>query len=405
MDDYVGRVVMSRNNSDLSAQQRLSVKRATERANRRSCYPEDMGFLPFSRKFTDASVELKTPWLAEYFRFRSRNPEASQVEVHDVLDSLGGDSSELASRFRGALLGLAIGDALGTTLEFAERDRRTIADMVGGGPFHLKPGDWTDDTSMACCLAYSLIKSQGFNARHVMEAFSYWYQYGAYSPTGECFDIGITTRMAIDDFLRTGNPYAGSTDPQTAGNGSIMRLAPVVLFYSSNFEQALHFAAESSKLTHGATEAVDACRYFAAILWGALAGVPKEILLGDCYAPIPSYWDSHPLSPSVEKIAKGSYKKKSRDQISSTGYVIDTLEAALWAFYNNDGFEPGALAATNLAGDADTIGAVFGQLAGAYYGEMRLPIRWIVNVHAAHGFYHFAQDLLPGSAASESAAS
>jgi ADP-ribosyl-[dinitrogen reductase] hydrolase len=138
---------MSGKNSELTAQQRLSVRRVIERANRRRRYPEDMGFLPFSRKFSDASVGHKTPWLAEYFRFRRQNPSASRGELRDELTSLGGDSSELAIRFRGAMLGLTIGDALGTTLEFAERDSRTVTDMVGGGPFHLKVGEWTDDTT------------------------------------------------------------------------------------------------------------------------------------------------------------------------------------------------------------------------------------------------------------------
>jgi ADP-ribosylglycohydrolase len=384
---------MSPKNSELSEEQKAVVKRSVERFTTRNQYPADMGFLPYSGRFSDASIELKTPWLAEYFRYRNRHPLAGSAELLGVLGRLGADSSELANRFRGSLLGLAIGDALGTTLEFAPRDSATVTDLVGGGPFHLKAGEWTDDTSMACCLAYSLIKAGKFDAKDAMQAFSYWYRFGAYSPTGKCFDIGVTTRTAIDRYLATGDAIAGSTAPDAAGNGSLIRLAPVVLRYSSNFENAVYFAAESSRLTHGATEAVDACRFFSALLWGALAGVPKEILLSDRYAPIPSYWDRYPLAPAVERVARGSYKNKARRDISSSGYVIDTLEAALWAFHNNNGFEPGLLAAVNLADDADTVGAVFGQLAGAYHGETELPVKWIVNTHAAHGFYHFAHDL------------
>lgn len=345
------------------------VKRSVERFTTRNQYPADMGFLSYSRRFSDASIELKTPWLAEYFRYRNRHPLAGNAELLGVLGRLGADNSDLANRFRGSLLGLAIGDALGTTLEFAPRDSATGTDLVGGGPFHLKAGEWTDDTSMACCLAYSLVKAGKFEAKDAMQAFSYWYRFGAYSPTGKCFDIGVTTRTAIDRYLATGDAIAGSTAPDTAGNGSLTRLAPVVLRYSSNFEQAVYFAAESSRLTHGATEAVDACRFFSALLWGALAGVPKEILLSDRYAPIPSYWDHYPLAPAVERVARGSYKSKARRDISSSGYVIDTLEAALWAFHNNNGFEPGLLAAVNLADDVDTVGAVVGQLAGIPRGD------------------------------------
>ncbi|MDN7879985.1 ADP-ribosylglycohydrolase family protein [Burkholderia aenigmatica] len=388
---------MSDKDAALSAEQRAAVERAAARAARRSQYPEDMGFMPYSGRFTNADVVLKTPWLSEYFKFRNRNPRADRETLRDVQQQIGADCSDIIDRFRGAMLGLAIGDALGTTLEFSPRDRATVTDIVGGGPFHLKPGDWTDDTSMACCLAYSLVHSHGFNPDHAMLAFSYWYRFGAYSPTGECFDIGGTTRAALDRYLKTGNAFSGDTHPNSAGNGSLMRLAPVVLFYAADFDKAVHFAAESSRLTHGAQEAVDACRFFAALMWGAFAGFSKEEILSDRFSPLPGYWDQHPLAPAVERIARGAYKQKTRDEISSSGYVIDTLEAALWAFYHNDDFESGMLAAVNLAGDADTIGAVFGQLAGASYGETRIPVRWIVNTHAAHGFYHFAEDLLAAS--------
>ncbi|WP_065501306.1 ADP-ribosylglycohydrolase family protein [Burkholderia stabilis] len=393
---------MSDKRAELSAEQRVAVERAAARAARRSQYPEDMGFMPYSGRFTNADVALKTPWLSEYFKFRNRNPQADRETLQDVQRQIGADCSELIDRFRGAMLGLAIGDALGTTLEFSSRDSATVTDIVGGGPFHLKPGDWTDDTSMACCLAYSLVRARGFDPEHAMLAFSYWYRFGAYSPTGECFDIGGTTRAALDRFLKTGNAFSGDSDPHSAGNGSLMRLAPVVLFYTNDFEKVVHFAAESSRLTHGADEAVDACRFLAALMWGAFSGFSKEEILSDRFSPLPGYWDRHPLAPAVERIAHGSYKNKTRDEISSTGYVIDTLEAALWAFYNNDRFESGMLAAVNLAGDSDTIGAVFGQIAGAYYGETGIPVRWIVNTHAAHGFYHFAEDLLAASRTDQS---
>ena len=138
----------------------------------------------------------------------------------------------LKDRYRGSLLGLAVGDALGTTLEFkAPGTFEPLSEMVGGGPFKLQPGQWTDDTSMALCLAESLIECNGFNPQDQMERYRRWYREGYLSSTDTCFDIGNTVRTAIQVFEKTGEAYSGSTDPYSAGNGSIMRLAPVPLFY------------------------------------------------------------------------------------------------------------------------------------------------------------------------------
>ena len=141
----------------------------------------------------------------------------------------------LRDRYRGALLGLAVGDALGTTLEFkAPGTFKPITDMVGGGPFGLEPGQWTDDTSMAFCLAESLIEKRGFDPKDQMDRYCRWWKEGYLSSTGTCFDIGITVRTALAHYLRSGEPFAGSTDPLTAGNGSLMRLAPVPLAFRRN---------------------------------------------------------------------------------------------------------------------------------------------------------------------------
>jgi len=354
--------------------------------------PADMDFLPLSDKFTEGAP-VKAPWLADYLRYRQRNPAASREGLLRFLAEAGADHSDWADRSRGSLLGLAMGDAVGTTLEFRQRDELVVSDMVGGGPSSLQAGHWTDDTSMACCLAYSLIKRNGFDPMHVMQSFATWYRHGAYSPTGACFDIGGTTRAAIERFLLTGEVFAGSTDPDTAGNGSLMRLAPIPLYYADDFAIGVEMAAESSRLTHGAIEAVDACRYLAALIYGALQGESKAQLLGTLYSPVPGYWTSFPLAERIEAIARGSYKNKTRSQIRSSGYVVDTLEAALWAFYRADDYRTGLLNAVNLAGDADTVGAVYGQLAGAFYGETRLPIAWILKLYGVQGFYHFAMDL------------
>src|ERR1700740_1470387 len=175
-------------------------------------------------------------------------------------------------RHRGALLGLA-GDALGTTLEFKPPGHFVpLADMIGGGPFHLEPGQWTDDTCMALCLAESLIEKRGFDAKDQLDRYCLWYEHGHLSSTGRCFDIGNTVLNALETYRRTGNPFSGSESPDTAGNGSLMRLAPIPLFFASDPKRAIHYAGENFRTSHGTTGAVEACRYFAGLLVGALRG-------------------------------------------------------------------------------------------------------------------------------------
>ncbi|PUA30903.1 MAG: ADP-ribosylglycohydrolase [Cellvibrio sp. 79] len=307
---------------------------------------------------------------------------------------MGQNSSDLAAKFRGAILGLALGDALGTTLEFTRRDSSShLTDIVGGGPFNLDSGQWTDDTSMALCLMHSLLKKGYFDAQDQMKNYALWKNKGAFSVNGKCFDIGITVSAAISKFEKTGEPYAGSSDPETAGNGSLMRLAPVPLFYFCNLDSVIKWSGESSRTTHGAAEAISACQYFSALIYGALRGVSKDELIDGLFEPAQGVWSRYHLSPSVVNLAK-NFSQKSRDEIKSTGYVIDTLEAALWAFAKTDNFKDGAILAVNLGGDADTIGAVYGQLAGAYYGEYALPASWIQKLWYKHFFYLKADELL-----------
>lgn len=283
----------------------------------------------------------------------------------------------MISRYRGSLLGLAAGDALGTTIEFTSPGAfQPLSDIVGGGPFRLKPGEWTDDTSMALCLAESLIERAGFDAADQMRRYLRWYQEGHLSSNGRCFDIGTTTRHALMNFEKTGEPYSGSTHPNSAGNGSLMRLAPVPLFFGSNPGEAIEKSALSSRTTHGALNAVDACRYLGALIVGALDGTDKEVLLGERYSPLEGYWVENPLTPDIDEVAAGSFRHRHPPEIRGRGYVVKSLEAALWAFHNSSSFREGCLLAVNLGEDADTTGAVYGQLAGAFYGEEGIPESW-----------------------------
>ena len=281
------------------------------------------------------------------------------------------------ARYRGALLGLATGDAVGTTLEFTTPGRFTpIEDMVGGGPFHLQPGQWTDDTSMALCLADSLIACRGFDPVDQLRRYVRWWHKGYLSSTGSCFDIGGTVSQALHTFEQTGRADSGVTHGHAAGNGSIMRLAPVPLYYARAPAEAIRQAGESSRTTHGVAEAVDACRYLGALLVGAVLGASKAELLSARYSPVPDLWTAAPLCPAIDTIAAGSFKARHPPDIRGSGYVVHSLEAALWAFYHTSTFREGCLRAANLGEDADTTAAVYGQLAGAFYSDEGIPAEW-----------------------------
>ncbi|MEI7898682.1 MAG: ADP-ribosylglycohydrolase family protein [bacterium] len=302
--------------------------------------------------------------------------------------------TDMKSRYEGCLLGLAAGDALGTTVEFKAPGSFTpLTDIVGGGPFRLKRGAWTDDTSLALCLAESLISCQAFDARDQMERYARWWREGHLSSTGFCFDIGGTTLRSLQNFARTGEPFAGSADARAAGNGSLMRLAPVPLFFAAEPEKAVRLSAESSRTTHGAAACVDACRYYGGLIVGAVSGASKEQLLAPRYAPAAHLWEQSPLCAEIDEVASGSFLRKEPPAIVGSGHVVKALEAALWAFSRSSGFREGCLLAVNLGDDADTTGAIYGQLAGAYYGVENIPASWLECLAQVELIRSFADEL------------
>ena len=297
-------------------------------------------------------------------------------------------TNDLVNSAEGALLGLAVGDAVGTTVEFTTPGSfALVTDMVGGGPFHLNAGQWTDDTSMALCLATSLLESGGFDAKDQMERYVRWWQEGYLSSTGECFDIGNTVRGALAAFESTGDPLSGKTDEWSAGNGSIMRLAPIPLFYYPDKVKAIWFSGESSRTTHGLDVCVDACRVLGAMVCGALERPSKEGIL-EAAASVRG------VHPQILPIVEGAWKGKRPEEIKGSGYVVDTLEAAVWSFATTDDFEGAILRAANLGDDADTTAAVTGQLAGAFYGRSGIPAPWLERLHEAKKIAELADRLI-----------
>ncbi|MPR00755.1 ADP-ribosylglycohydrolase family protein [Pseudomonas sp. MAFF 212408] len=299
-------------------------------------------------------------------------------------------SITLSDRYRGSLLGLACGDAVGTTVEFMPRGSFTpVTDMLGGGPFKLKPGQWTDDTSMALCLAESLLRKGGFDAKDQMGRYLNWWKWGYLSATGECFDIGMTVREALATFEQSGEPFAGSTHPYSAGNGSMMRLAPVVLYFFPNAQNVRTFTIKSSCTTHAAQEAIECCVVLACAISNALSGASKDDVLSLSAGGL--------TAPKVIAIAGGEYRHKSRDEITGSGYSVASLEAAFWCFQHTDSFADAVLAAANLGDDADTTAAIVGQLAGAYYAVQGIPAGWLAKLWMRDEIQQMADALLNAS--------
>jgi ADP-ribosyl-[dinitrogen reductase] hydrolase len=192
--------------------------------------------------------------------------------------------------------------------------------MIGGGPFCLDAGQWTDDTSMALCLAASLAETGRFDLRDQIDRYCRWQDEGYMSCTGRCFDIGMTVRRALNRYRETGNPIAGSTHPKSAGNGCIMRLAPVAIFFAGDEDAAARHAGESATTTHGAAECVGVTSLFGRYLTRAIAGGDKTAML----APRATR-DDQPAS--ISAIEDAVYRTKAIDHIRGSGYVVDCLVA------------------------------------------------------------------------------
>jgi len=284
----------------------------------------------------------------------------------------------MIDRSRGALIGLAVGDALGAAVEFKRPGTfALVTGYRGGGPHGLEPGQWTDDTSMALALADS-ITSVGWDLNDQVNRYVEWWTEGKYSVNGRCFDIGVTTRRALHKFLDKADARTSGDDSESAsGNGSIMRLAPVPIRYAdllgSDIEEFSRLAEESSLPTHASEQCRSACRYLAIVLAALIRGEDRDVVLSPNWKSLRDLKDIKPLHPLIDEVARGSFKHNQPPEIRGSGWVVKSLEAALWAFHDADSFEQAVLRAVNLGDDADTTGAICGQLAGAFWGESQIP--------------------------------
>lgn len=296
----------------------------------------------------------------------------------------------------GCLVGLAVGDAYGTTYEFTDRFQMPAEDglpdyIIGGGPFHLEPGNWTDDTSMALCLAESLIE-KGWDQDDQMKRYINWWLNGYNSVTGECFDIGGATRSALSCYNMTGKYVI---DSQAAGNGVLMRMAAIPMILHGNVNSVLASCAEQSKMTHPSSQSIECTMIMGAIIDKILSGErdKKKILKfnslfdesgKEYYQEMYAQNGCH-NNDRIEGIKSVVYADSPDSLISGGGYCVYTLEAALWAFLNTDSYKAGLKKVVALGDDTDTTGAVYGQIAGAYYGLSAIPwtdkITWSEKIH------------------------
>ena len=307
------------------------------------------------------------------------------------------------NNFIGCLIGLAVGDAYGTTYEFYSREKmpKILPDEItGGGVFKLKPGDWTDDTSMALCLADSIIE-KGLDAEDQMKKYIDWWKNGYNSVNGRCFDIGNSTWNALDYYLR--NKELIEPTSASGGNGVLMRLAPIPMYTYSPYNciNTLTSCAFQSRITHPSSQSIECSMIMGAIISKIFDGERSksklllfDSLLSDVEKDVyqklyGEYGCSH--NNGVEKIKNFGYADAIASDISGSGYCVTTLEAALWAFYNTDNFKDGLKKVVSLGEDTDTTGAVYGQIAGAYYGLEQ--ISWRNKITWAEKIYNIAEKL------------
>ncbi len=287
-------------------------------------------------------------------------------------------SGEPRDRYRGLLLGLAAGDALGQSARGQRPGTFEVSsDLRAGGPHGLPAGAWTDKTALALCLAESLIARNGVDAADQLQRYQQWQKEGRWSSTGRCVGISAATARALATAQWTGNPFAGSHDPARADAEPLARIGPAVACFASNPREAVEAAVSCARITHQAPLTLDAVRYFAGLLAGALAGASKAELLAPHYSPVPGLWDSVALKARVRDVAAGSWRRnKPRAIVIGAHAAAGALEAGLWAFERGGNPLECLLVAAGLGGEADVTAAMVGQLAGAHYGAAALPPAW-----------------------------
>lgn len=306
---------------------------------------------------------------AESLRGAALEQEPDPMQAPDVLDA----ARTLRERFQGALMGLAVGDALAVHTQFRKPGTfAKVGDLLGGGPFDLPRGAWTDDTAMALLLADSLLEREGFDALDQVQRYARWQREGHGSATGQCVGIAANVARSLATALYKHQPFAGSHDPDQLDKDPLSRVAPVVMYFFADAATAVARAVEAARITAQAPLVLDCVRLLAAMMHLALAGRDKSAIL----KPPRDLWANANTRLEVVTVYEGSYARRMPPDITGGGHILQALEAALWAFHQSDSFREGALLAANLGRDADVVTATYGALAGAHHGVSAIPGIW-----------------------------
>ncbi|WP_442794426.1 ADP-ribosylglycohydrolase family protein [Pelobium manganitolerans] len=296
-------------------------------------------------------------------------------------------TSNIAVKIKSALFGVAVGDALGVPVEFKSRQtlkNNPVTGMMGYGTHNLPAGTWSDDSSLTFCLAEALTTE--FDLNLIGQNFVNWYHHGFWTPRGNVFDIGIATKQAINR-LATGerSDLAGGFDESCNGNGSLMRILPLLFqLLDKPIDERYELAKQVSSITHGHIRSVIACFYYLEFARQLFLGRDKFETYKSLQTEMPDHLNALSISPNEIKLFDRLFKENiyelTAQKIFSSGYVLHTLEASIWCLLTTDNYESAVLKAVNLGDDTDTTGAVTGGMAGLLYGIKKIPAKWIKQI-------------------------
>jgi ADP-ribosyl-[dinitrogen reductase] hydrolase len=299
-----------------------------------------------------------------------------------------------------ALFGVAVGDALGVPVEFKSREsisNNPVTDMIGYGTYNLPAGTWSDDSSLTFCLAEALIHN--FSLNTIGQNFVKWYHENYWTPHGNVFDIGIATRQAISRLAKGENPeLAGGFDESENGNGSLMRILPLLFYIMDKPINERYLITKSvSSITHGHIRSIIACFYYLEFAKQILEGKDKFEIYRNLQTKILNYLNNLSINPSelalFDRLLNGNIQNLDEDQIQSSGYVLHTLESSIWCLLTTNNYKEAVLKAVNLGSDTDTTAAVTGGLAGLLYGFENIPKEWIIQIAKQKDIENLAERL------------
>ncbi len=289
--------------------------------------------------------------------------------------------------FRGALIGGAVGDAFGVTNEHkVPQIIQQVTDIVGGGPFSLPAGWWSDDTAGMLCVVTSLITQRGFDAHDQARRLLRLWRDGYLSCGGRTYDLGNVNMMALYHYMMTNTPYTTITTDHAASTGSLIRVAPLGLFYAANPIALCEYTRDASRITHGAAASIQSCHIVTTLL-------ARTVYCQDKATLFTQYWLGIPADSGVHQVLTGNYTKQHRDVFQGS-YVLDSLDMVLRGLQHYDDFASGMLALANTGGMQGAACTVYGQIAGALYGESSIPLHWRQKITRYHEIAWYADTLL-----------